>query len=101
MQSLPVNVSTSGNNTIIPAVADRVITVLSYMLQAHGTVLSTWSDGVTSLTGPLSFHDREGLSESSEITYLFKTGLGRPLVLVLSDAIQVSGRVLYHTDDSA
>jgi len=96
-ESAPVSVSTAGNNTIVAAVSGMRICVFGWMLQGQGTTSPKWTDGVKDLTGAYSFQAREGATSPTTTppTFLFATGVGKPLILNLSDAQSVTGFVSY------
>lgn len=91
-----VDVSSSGNNEIVAAVAGKRIAVYAVRLQAAGTVSFKFKSNDTDLEGASPFQAREGYIETLNPPYfLFATTSGQALNLNLSDAVQVTGRVSY------
>lgn len=88
-----VNISSSGDNTIVAAVAGKRIVVVNYLIIAGGTVNATWKSGSTSKSGPMPLIANTGAAAPDG--RWFKTGIGEALVLNLSSAIQVSGHLSY------
>lgn len=94
--SAPVNASQAGANTIVAAVADRVIVVLAYKIICAGDVVITWESGGGSiLDGPCSFSANGGESSPDSERGHFWTGRGEALILNLSGAVQVGGHLKY------
>lgn len=92
------DVASSGDNDVITAVAGKKIRVLSYALQAKGTVAAKFEDDGTATQRSVewSFQDREGVSRSAPTgAFLFETGEGVGLDLNLSAAVEVSYEVVY------
>lgn len=102
MASKAINVSTSGDNTIVAAVAGKSVRVHRYELSSAGAVNVKWKDGAsTDLTGLLdlaaagSGTDAQDNSSSRADDGLFQTSKGNALVLNLSAAVVVGGFVDY------
>ncbi|KKK86584.1 hypothetical protein LCGC14_2761790 [marine sediment metagenome] len=87
----------SGDNTVVAAIASTIIRVLSYTLQAHGTVTAQFQDSTsTTLRGPeFDFEAREGVHATSEMHGLFETVSGKGVDLNLSGAVDVGVSVTY------
>ena len=102
LKTAAISVSSSGDNTVVAAVASKRIKVTSFSIQATGTVNCKWKDGAaTNLTGAYNFQAREGLSEAANSPYyLFATTAGNALVLNLSAGVSVVGRVTYYDSDA-
>jgi hypothetical protein len=103
MPSLPVNVSASGNTTLIAAdPAGRSIRVVGYHLSAAGSLVIQFQDTESNvICGPLHTFDNgtshanhaprsEGIRE-----FLFATAPGAGLVINLSAAVNVGGYIDY------
>lgn len=89
--------ATSGNNTIIAAVASRKIRVLAYTLIAAGTVNARWEDGAggTALSGQMNLVANSGASPPFNPGGHFETGVNTLLNLELSAGISVDGHLTY------
>lgn len=92
--SATIDISSSGDNTIIPGVTLQVIRVFRIFAISPSSVVVTPKDGVggTEFTGPLTLGsfvlDFDGES-------WFTCSAGNAFVLNLGTAVQVSGRVFY------
>lgn len=93
-----VDVSASGDNTLVAAVAGKRIRVLSMAVVAAGSVSVTFKSGSTDLTGAMSLSQGVPL-ESVSGWGAFQTAAGEALVLNLSGAVQTSGWLTYQTID--
>lgn len=97
LTSLPINVSASGDNVIVPAVAGSAVKAYRFLLVATAAVTVQIKDGVggTALTGPMSLAANEELVLT--IDHLLEpwavTSLGNALVLTLGGAVGVAGKV--------
>lgn len=102
-KSAKIDVSASGDNTIVASVVGKKIKVNAFAIQAIGTVNTKWKDGAsTDLTGAFNWQAREGLANAIEVpSSLFETSVGNALVLNLSAAVQVVGWVSYWDDDAS
>lgn len=92
-----ISAASSGDNTIISAVADQKIRVLMVIIMSGGTVNATFQSGAsgTALTGAMPLIANVGFSSGySEIGH-FETGFGELLNLSLSGSTQVSGWIVY------
>lgn len=100
LKTTVVNGSTSGNNTIVNAVAGSKIKVMAFAIQAQGTVNVKFKDGISSdLIAALSFQAREGTAlATSYPSFLFSTSSGNALVLNLDASQVVNGFVTYWTE---
>lgn len=100
IKSAPIAVSSSGDNTIVTAVAGKKIRVLGYVLVANAAVNTKWKSGAgTDKTGLLYNAANGGVSapvvgDPSEV-FWFETAAGEALVLNLSGAVAVGGHVVY------
>ena len=103
--SAKIDVSSSGDNTIVSAVAGKMIKVVAFSLQANpvvGTVSVKWKDGTnTDLTGAYIWGAREGMAMSmTPQAFLFATSAGNALILNLSNSSPVVGHVTYFDTDA-
>ncbi len=87
----------SGVNHIVTAQAGKSIYILSYALQAVGTVTAAWQDTTpTSLSPAWTFQAREGISRTAPAGgYLFATAAGKGLDLNLSAGVAVNVELIY------
>lgn len=93
--SAPIDVNAAGDNIVVPAVPGASIRVLNYLIIASAAVDAYWNDGVP-LSGPLPLPDQAGVNFIGvNESPAFETERGTPLLLNLSDAIQVSGHLAY------
>ena len=92
----------AAGNEIVAAVSGKSIHVLAVVLMAgggvEGTLFSGPADTGKALTGPMPLADSSGFScgaaASPELAWL-ATEVGESLTLTLSDAVQVSGFLVY------
>ena len=98
---IALELSASGDNTILSPVSAKKLRVFAYELQAHGTVNSKMTDGAagTQLTPLWKFQDREGVTTPNNGTMLFEGTANTALILNLSGAITVSVAVSYTEED--
>lgn len=90
-----INKSTSGDSTIVAAVTSKSIRVVALHFIAAGQVQVTWKSNSTALTGAQSFAGNSGINLTGGGVPVLSTAAGEALVLNLSSAIQVSGRLSY------
>jgi hypothetical protein len=93
----PVDVNSTGDNTIIAAVASKKILVLGCVLIAAGAVNIRFEDGAggSALTGVINLTTNSGFTlPFSEIGW-FKTTANTLLNLELSDNLAVAGTLTY------
>jgi hypothetical protein len=94
--TLPINISSSGNNTVIPALTGAGFKIWKMWLVANGAVTVTYQDGAsTAISGPVALVSGGSQSFSYEGTAHFNTSIGNAFVINLSGAVQVSGTVYY------
>lgn len=96
----PIDVATTGDNTIVAADATRKIKVLSYSLVCDAAVAVRWKSGAsTNLSGAMSCAATGGLADGQgnapATQWLFETAVNEALVLNLGGAIGVRGRLTY------
>lgn len=88
--------ASSGDNTVVAAVAGKKIQVERFILVANGTVNAKWRSGTTDVSGLLYLVANSGVSAPGGGTeYWVETVAGQALVLNLSAAIAVGGIVVY------
>jgi len=92
-----INVSSSGDNTIVAAVSGKVTRVLSYSLVCDAANAVKWTSGAagTALTGAMSFSANGGISTPFSPVGHFQTGTNTALVLNLGSAVGVRGHLTY------
>lgn len=92
-----INVSSSGDTTIVALVSSKVIRVLSYVLVADGAVAAKFTSGAagTALTGAMSLAANGGVAAPFNPVGHFQTGSGVALVLNLGAAVGARGHLTY------
>lgn len=95
--------ATSGNNTIVAAVADKKIKVLSVCLVAATAVAVRFESGAdgTALTGVMSIGATGGFilpAPTDPTCHWFETGVNTLLNMELGGAVQVSGCITYYEE---
>jgi hypothetical protein len=92
-----IDASSSGDNTLIAALAGLKIRVLSYTLLCDAATLVRFESGAggTALTGQMSFGAMGGVSVPYSPIGHFETDAGDLLNLELDAANQVSGHITY------
>lgn len=98
-----INASSSGDNTLLAAVANARIRVHTYVIVAAGAVSVTFKSGAsTSLTGAMPLAANGGVSSPSaiptpveQLACLFFTAKNEALVLNLGGAVAVTGHFSY------
>lgn len=103
-QSAIIDTASSGDNTIVSAVSNKRIKVLSYFIVTGGAVDCRWKSGSsTNLSGAMPFVANTGIAsgegDKQSDSPLLYTAIGEALVLNLSDAVQVSGHVSYYLEE--
>jgi hypothetical protein len=89
--------ATSGDNTIVAAVAGKKIRVLSYVLASAGTVTARWESGAggTALSGQMTTAVNSVIEASFNPYGHFETAADALLNLELSGAVSVDGHLSY------
>ena len=89
--------SSSGDNTIVAAVAGKKIRVLSVYYLCAGTVTATWQSGAsgTALSGALAHTAQTGAVLPHNENGWFESASGVLLNLSLNGAISVAGGLSY------
>ena len=96
VSEVALNVSSSGNNTVVAAVAGKQIVLLAGDLVCAGAVTITWESGGGSiLDGPKAFAANGGQLYPFDENGHFASVSGESLLLNLNGAVQVGGRVKY------
>lgn len=92
-----IDAATSGDNTIVAAVAGKKIRVISVFLMAAGTVNTRFESGAsgTALTGQMNLVANVGFVLPFNPTGWFETAAGSLLNLELSGAISTDGCLSY------
>lgn len=103
IQRAVISASTSGDNTLVAAVTGKKIKVLAVILVVSGDVDVRFESGAggSALTGIISLaQDGNGFILPSTLPgfHWFETAAGELLNLELSDAVQVSGCLLYYSE---
>src|SRR6266576_3432279 len=91
----PINASSSGNNTIIPAVSGVGYKIWKLWLISAGTVNVTYFDGANALSGPVGLFLSSQQFLPYDGTAYVSTSLGNAFIINLSAPIQVSGTCYY------
>jgi hypothetical protein len=92
LTAVPVNLSSSGDSTIVSGIPSVVIAVHRVVLAAASPVTIQFKSNTTELSGPQSV-SQIGLSASA--TPYYETTAGEGLVISLGSAIQVGGTIWY------
>lgn len=89
--------SSSGDNTLVAAVASKKIRVLSYYFTANGTVTVRFESGAggTALSGQMDFIVNTGIVIPFSPVGHFETATNTLLNLELSGAVEVAGGLTY------
>ena len=100
-----VNASSSGSNTIVAAVANKRIRVLSYVIVAAGDVTVTWQSASNAISGGMPLAANGGAAPAAGqatpggLIGQFETNQGEALNLNLSAAVAVGGHITYIVTD--
>lgn len=92
-----INVSSNGDNSIVAAIAGKVIRVLAYTIVADAAVVVKWFSGAggTAISGGMSFSANGGATPPYCQVGHFQTGVNTALVLNLSGAVGARGHLTY------
>ena len=92
-----INTSSSGDTTLVPAVALKKIRVVSYAFICSGTVGVKFQSGTggTALTGVMEFTAQTGLAPGLNQWGHFESASGVLLAINLSAAVAVRGHLTY------
>lgn len=105
MKFASVSASSSGDNTIIAAVANKRIKVLHYTLGCDQNADILFKSASTAITGKLyfgassSFGTGYGASSPSGFVPVFQTEPGEALVMNINGAKTISGHMTYIVGD--
>lgn len=96
-----IDAATSGDNTLLAAVAGRRIKVHSYVLVGGGSVTARFESGAggTALSGQMTLAAGSVISASHNPAGWFETGVNTLLNLELSGATTVDGHFTYSLVD--
>ncbi len=96
--STPINTASSGDVTIVSGVTGQTVRVLEMVFTAHAATNVTFKDGTTALTGPMEL-TAAGASFNFFLVASgaphFITSKGNGFVINNSNAVQLSGYLLY------
>lgn len=99
MPSVSVSAASSGNNTLVAAVAGKQIVVTSYFFVCDGAVTAQFQSGAggTALSGAMSFAANGGIvvCDSGSPDGWFATTAGQLLNLNLGGSVGVRGTLNY------
>jgi hypothetical protein len=93
-----VRASASGQTTVVSAVANKKIKMLSYVLVTDDVVTANWQSNSTDLTGAMSFSANGGIASPVGTPgggWLFETAVNEDLNLNLGSSVGVSGHISY------
>jgi hypothetical protein len=92
-----IDVESSGDNTLIAAVAGKIIRVYQVVLMSSGTVNVRFESGAsgTALTGQINLVANTGFASGWCPVGHFETAEGALLNLELSGAVSVDGWIVY------
>ena len=94
-----INYSTSGDKTVIAAVAGKRIVVTGALVVCGAAVTLVFKSGSTAITGPMAFAAGGGFGRDARPDgYLFRTDAGQALVLNLSADAAVGGCLTYYLE---
>lgn len=92
---LVINVSSSGDNTLLATDSSHKIRVLSYVIVADTAVAVKFASGTTAKTGAMSLSATGGVAAPYVPVGHFETDTTHDLVLNLSGAFGVRGHLTY------
>lgn len=106
MKYAQIAATSSGNNEVVAAVANKRIVVVSYLIGGHGSADVKWVSGSsTDLSGLVKLSSGTIVSTSYGamtpigLVGLFATNTGEALNINLSSAITVGGHITYIVTD--
>ena len=98
LQTTPINFSSTGDNTVISAIASTRILVDRVWLVASTATNLTFKDGASnSLSGPVPMSANGGLTFDISGEAWFVTALANAFIINQSGTAQISGQIYYHT----
>lgn len=92
-----ISASSSGNTTIVSAVTNKKIRVLSYVIQASAAVNIKFRSGSSDITGTLYCAANSIISVPFSPVGYFETSMGSSLSINLSDDVAIGGHLTYVT----
>src|SRR5579863_7579437 len=93
-----IDITSSGNNTVISGIAGQVITVYGMFFQCGAATTITFYNGSTALTGPMAFTAGGGLNVFfGDSTPIFTLTAGSALVINVSGLLPQVGGFIYYT----
>lgn len=97
VRTAAVSFTTTGDNTVIAAVAGKLVTVVGLLLVSTGATNITVKDGANLLSGamPLAAGIPLVLPPDATMDYYATTTGGNSFILNQSGAVQISGTVWY------
>ena len=90
-----INISSSGDNSIVAAVTSKKIRVLSYVIVADAAVAAKFRSGTTDLMGAASLAANGGVAAPFNPVGQFETAATTALNLNLASAVGVRGHLTY------
>jgi len=97
MPSLPITISASGDNTLLPARANMRYVLNGCILHPAAAVTATWKSGANTLSGPMPLASKRSLREDFSPLGRLQTNFGEALALNLSGAVTVAGHLSFST----
>lgn len=101
MAELTINHAASGNNTLLAAVSGFKYKVRKLFLCTNASVNIKFMSGANDLTGAMAMALGEKLILDPDDDPWFTTNNNEALILNLSAAVQVSGRLIYDRVEAA
>jgi prepilin-type processing-associated H-X9-DG protein len=93
--SSPVNITTSGNHTIVAATTAKLTTVYKLFLVANGNVNVTFYDGSTALSGPLALMADGSIILNFDNNPWFTGSVNSNFIIATDEAVTVGGAIYY------
>lgn len=94
--SAPVTFAASGDNTLVAAVAGKVIKLVRIFVVAAAATNLTFKDGAVALSGALPMTANGSVTlDLSDSPWFSTSSVSNNLILNSSAAVQVSGTVYY------
>ena len=99
LQQAVINVSSSGDSTLVAGAAGKTIKVYRLkLIVSAATAILIKSDSATTLDGPLSFSANEGMIldfTGNDMPPWYTTAAGKDLVINSSNAVTIGGNLDY------
>jgi len=90
-----ISAATSGDNTVVAAVAGKCLRVLSLTFTCSADVAVGWKSNTTVLIDPMSFAAKGGMDCNRHPGWFCNTLLGEALIINLSGTVDVRGSLNY------